>query len=174
VGRSLAWLAVAPFGAAGVLTAHTLAYRLTGTPAGESHDYLVHAPQVLALLALSGAGVASTLGARGRASYAQFALAAPVAFVLQEHVERLVHTGHLPWLLTSPVLLVGLLLQVPFALLSTLVARRLLALVLGVVRARPPRLAWPARVVRLAEGTDLQRVLWPAHAARGPPALGLL
>jgi hypothetical protein len=35
--RALAWALVTPVAAAGVLAAHGLAYRLTGTPSGAVH-----------------------------------------------------------------------------------------------------------------------------------------
>src|SRR6478735_230186 len=47
------------------------------------------------------------------------------AFVAQEHVERLIHTGHVPFLFASPVLWVGIALQLPLAAVIWLVARRL-------------------------------------------------
>lgn len=170
--RPLAWLVIAPFGAAGVLVGHAFAYRLTGTPPGEPHDYLAHAPQVLALLVLAAAGLASLIGRSPRACLWQFALAAPVAFVLQEHLERVVHTGHVPWLLTSPVLLVGLLLQAPIALLSAFVARRLLAAVLELVRARRPQ-RWLSLVLRCADQIRQASLLPGLRTPRAPPALGM-
>ena len=43
----LVWLLVSPVVAAGVLIAHSVAYRLTSTPSDPFHAYLGHAPQVL-------------------------------------------------------------------------------------------------------------------------------
>jgi hypothetical protein len=103
----------------------------------------------------------------------QFALAAPVAFVLQEHLEGVVHTGHVPWLLTSPVLLVGLLLQAPIALLSAFVAHRLLAAVIDLARARGPQLRWLSLVLRCADQTPRASLLRGLRTARAPPALGM-
>ena len=102
--------------AAGVVGAHALAYRVTATPTSPLHHYLEHVPQVLSVLAVAGlafGGLASRLG--GPAAW-PFPLAAVATFVVQEHVERLAHTGDVPWLLGSRVFLVGLLLQVPVAL----------------------------------------------------------
>lgn len=121
------WLAVSPLVAAGVLVAHLLAYRLTGTPSGSLHGYLDHAPQVLLVLAVVGLAVAG-LAIRLRTPSAwPFAAAAPATFVVQEHVERLAHDGVLPWLLGSPAFMVGLLLQLPFALVVWVLARCLLS-----------------------------------------------
>jgi hypothetical protein len=140
--RMLVWALVTPVSAAGVLAAHAAAYAVTGTAPGPFHGYLAHAPQVVAVLATIGL-VALALQQRdlGRCSCAGFAVAAPLGFVCQEHLERLVHTGQLPWLLTTPAFLVGLALQVPVALLCVVVARRVAGTLSGV---RP--VARPARV----------------------------
>lgn len=123
------WLVVSPIAAAGVLVAHSLAYRLTGTPTDPFHAYLEHVPQVLLLIALGGlafVGFGSRLDGPPARVFPCVALA---AFVVQEHLERLVHTGGVPWLLTSPAFLVGLALQIPVALAAWAVARWLLAVV---------------------------------------------
>jgi hypothetical protein len=133
-----AWLAVSPVVAAGVFAAHSLAYRLTGTPSAPLHSYLAHAPQVLLVLAVAGL-VIGGLGARLDAPPARaFPLAALATFVLQEHVERIAHGGELLSLVTSPAFLVGLALQLPVALVVWALARWLLR----AVRAyRPGRCA---------------------------------
>jgi hypothetical protein len=47
----------------------------------------------------------------------------PAAFFAQEFVERLVHTGHASWTIAlQPAFLLGLALQLPFALAALLVA----------------------------------------------------
>ena len=123
--RTLAWALVTPVSAAGILAAHALAYALTGTEPGAMHGYLAHAPQVVAVLATIGlVGLALQERGVGRRSFASFALLAPLGFACQEHLERLAHTGELPWLLTTPSFLVGLALQVPVALACVAVARR--------------------------------------------------
>jgi hypothetical protein len=139
--RLLAWAFVIPLAAAGVLAAHAVAYALTGTEPGAVHAYLAHGPQVVAVLATIGL-VALALQQRdlGRGSFAGFAVSAPLGFACQEHLERLVHTGELPWLLTTPAFLVGLALQVPVALLCVVVARRVTGTLHGVRPvARPGR-----------------------------------
>lgn len=170
VDRARAWLAVSPIVFAGVLVAHALAYRLTGTPAGSVHAYLDHAPQVLVVLALVGATVAGLAGRLRSPSAWPVAAAALATFVVQEHVERLAHTGELPWLVGSPAFLVGLLLQLPFALLAWALARRLLAALEEprVRRARLPRLsllvAWPVT-------SDVLPVPVATARGRAPPRL---
>jgi hypothetical protein len=170
--RMLAWALVTPVAAAGILAAHALAYRLTGTAPGSLHDYLGHAPQLVGVLASVGlVGLALSERSIGRPPAWAYALVAPLGFTCQEHVERLVHTGDLPWLLTTPAFLVGLALQVPVALLCVLVARRVEGSLRGVRRSRPASVgevwlplpdaptSWP-RIVRL-----------PRPRGRGPPLL---
>src|SRR4029078_10457577 len=66
---------------------------------------------------------------------------APLGFTAQEHLERLAHTGELPWLLTTPTFLVGLALQLPVAVACVLLVRR----VAGTLERRsPPSRAPPA------------------------------
>ena len=120
------WLVVSPVVAAGVLVAHSLAYRLTGTPTDAFHAYLGHAPQVLLLLTIAGILVGA-LGAPRQAPPAHvFPVVALGTFVVQEHVERLVHGGGVPLLLASPSFLAGLALQIPVALVAWALARWLL------------------------------------------------
>ncbi len=125
--RARVWLAVSPLIAGGVLVAHALAYRVTGTPTGSVHAYLDHAPQVLVVLAVASLAFAG-LGARLRLPAAwPFPAAALATFVAQEHLERLAHTGQIQWLPDASTLVVGVLLQLPVALLVWVLARRLLA-----------------------------------------------
>ena len=170
--RMLAWGLVTPVAAAGILLAHALAYRLTGTAPGAVHDYLEHAPQVLAILATIGlVGLAFQERTFGRRSPWAFGLVAPLGFVAQEHLERLAHTGEMPWLLTTPTFLLGLALQVPIALLCVLAARRL-AGSLAVAR-RPRSIARGEASLPLSERPQSQpRVVRHARpTGRGPPRL---
>ena len=124
--RALAWALVTPVAAAGVLAAHALAYRLTGTPTGAVHAYLDHGPQVVAVLAtVALLGLALQDRSLTAASTWWFAPLAPLGFAVQEHIEGLAHTGHLPWLFTTPTFVLGLALQIPIALLCVLVVRRI-------------------------------------------------
>lgn len=170
--RLLAWLLVTPLAAVGVIAAHGLAYRLTGTGSGAQHDYLEHVPQVVAVLATIGlVGLALQERSVSRHSAWWFVPLAPLGFACQEHVERLVHSGHLPWLLTTPVFLLGLVLQLPVALTCVLVVRRLAGSLAG--RRRAGRT--PSGEVWLPLGARVEIVVPhvepPRRSGRGPPAL---
>ena len=129
MNRTWVWLVVSPVAAAGVLIGHGLAYRLTSTPTDPFHAYLEHAPQVLLILMVAGV-ILAALGTRTNAPPARvFPLVGLTTFVLQEHIERLVHGGGVPMLLTSPAFVVGLALQIPMALVAWALARWLLGLV---------------------------------------------
>jgi hypothetical protein len=170
VRHGFAWLLTLVLAAAGTLLGHALAYRLTGQSAGDVHAYLGHAPQLLLLLATLAACPLAFM--RGTASPPAwpFPFLAVGTFVVQEHIERLVHTGELPWLLTTPSFLAGLALQLPLALAAWALARRLLR----ALDASPRR-------VRLLPAVSLSVVLPPVvrrvdrapvpRAARGPPAV---
>ena len=168
--RALAWALVTPVAAAGVLAAHALAYRLTGTPAGAVHAYLDHAPQVVALLATAAlVGLALQDRSLTATSTWWFAPLAPLGFAAQEHMEGLAHTGHLPWLLTTPTFLLGLVLQIPVALLCVLVVRRVTGtLTVKQARSTPTGGAWlplSARPLLVPETAN-----HPRPSGRDPPA----
>ena len=123
--RTLTWLVTLPFAAASVVLGHAIAYSVTGTPTGGMHDYLAHAPQVVFILAsLAVLGLAADTRAR-RHSPLPLAALGIGAFIAQEHLERLIHTGHVPFLFASPVLWLGIALQLPLAVAIWFVARRL-------------------------------------------------
>jgi hypothetical protein len=166
--RVLAWALTLPLTAAGVLCAHALAYASLGVPGGATHAYLGHLPQLVAVfatIALAALALETRGAARPAWPFAAFALA---AFAAQEHVEHLVHAGELPWLLTSPVFLLGLALQLPFALAAWLLARRLL-LLRAQPRPRPPGL--PALLLPVPDAPPhLASPAWAVrHRGRGPP-----
>ena len=168
--RTQAWLAISPIIAAGVLAAHALAYRLTGTPAGLSHDYFDHTPQlllVLALVGVIGAGIAAELRLPPAWPFPVVAIA---TFVAQEHLERFVHTGQLPWLLTSPVFVVGVLLQAPIALLAWAVAHRTLRAVAD-VRVRRPRISHALVGIAAPVSVEVAPVAARPLPPRGPPSV---
>jgi len=164
------WLAVSPLMAAGVVGAHALAYRVTATPTAPLHHYLEHVPQVLSVLAVTGLAFGGLASRLGRPAAWPFPLAAVATFVVQEHVERLAHTGEVPWLLSSRVFLVGLLLQVPVAVVVWLLARGLLVATTG-REARRPQL--PRGFVEIATPPTLgmRSVAAIAPRGRGPPSL---
>jgi hypothetical protein len=171
VTRTRAWLVVAPVLAAGVLGTHTLAYRLTGTPTDAFHAYLAHVPQILLLVALAGL-VLGGLGERLDAPRPVFFAAVAVsAFVAQEHLERIVHGGGVPMLLTTPAFLVGVLLQIPAALVAWGVARWLLSAVGEISLRRPTRPRLTLELVPLAVGVLSPRGELRLSRGRAPPAL---
>lgn len=135
--RALAWIPVTPVAAAGVLATHALAYGLTGSPLGPTHVYLDHVPQVVVVLAsLTLLGLALQDRSLSRLSAWWVAPLAPGGFICQEHLERLAHTGQLPFLLASPTFLLGLVLQVPVALVCVALVRRVLGTLGDAGRAR--------------------------------------
>jgi hypothetical protein len=160
------WLVSIPFMAAGCLAAHSLAYHLVSARE-ERHGYLAFAPLFIGLLA-----ALAVVGAvrRGRIrSPLAFAALPPLAFVVQEHAERL------ELVVTEPAFLVGLALQLPFALAALVAARAFLGLADLVVDAltvrpparRPPVLAAPAA----APDSPRPWLLTGSRSSRAPPAV---
>jgi hypothetical protein len=190
--RRLPWLLALPLMAAGSLAAHSLSYLVASARATESGtelsertssgraSYLVLFLGILAATALVAAAARLLLGRRCHrgsepSPWLFFALP-PVAFVLQEVGERLLHAEAFPFQAAlEPRLLLGLLLQLPFGLLALLVARALLRVVEGIARllARS-NTARPTALVSWSPGPtpDLRRIpaLALGYQQRGPPA----
>jgi hypothetical protein len=192
--RGVVWLLTLPLAIVGSQLAHNVAYRLT-TPneAGRTHElaasvhsYLTYAPAALGICAvlvvLSLAHELGQLLARrsrppSRPSALSFALLAPGIFVAQEHFERLFHDGVFPLHVVLELsFLVGLVLQLPFAVAAYVLARLLLRAVRSLGRwlatsarrrlaghapSRPATCTFVPRVPALALG----------YGSRGPPAL---
>ena len=160
------WLVSIPFMAAGCLAAHSLAYHLLSTPE-ERHGYLAFAPLFLGVL-----GAVAIVGAvrRGRVrSPLAFAALPPLAFVVQEHAERL------ELVVSEPAFLVGLALQLPFALAALVAARAFLGVadrVMEALAVRPKTLRAPV-TAPAAAGVDLLRLtlLAGSRSSRAPPAV---
>jgi hypothetical protein len=192
--RSLAWLFALPLMLAGSQAAHVLAYRWAYPSSyvrlqallSTGHGYMDRLPLVLgiaAAIAFVSLLVAVADAARGRRvrelpAWA-FALLPLSTFVLQEVLERSLHTGAFVWqAVESPTFVPGLVLQLPFAAAAYVVARLLLRTVsavgsmIGKRRStlRPRRA--PARV-RLPLIVRLPRLspLAGAAAGRAPPLL---
>ena len=149
--RRLAWLATLPLMVAGLLAGHGLAYRLAipdahargHALAHSGHGYLGYTPLVLAVclgLLLVALAFRALAGFRGGASCPAaspaLVLLPPLAFAVQEHLERFVHSGHVSWTTAfQPSFLFGLALQLPFALAALLVAWALDSVALAVGKA---------------------------------------
>jgi hypothetical protein len=198
VERRVAWLVTLPLAAAGVLAAHQAAYRLTGAPAAEGgghahegaarladvHGYLAAVPAALvvgAALVLTGLVLRARLGAgRAGGSAGAYALVAPGAYALQEHLERLAHSGEIPaGAVLEPTFGIGLLLTLPFALVAYLLARLLLGAagrIGAALRGRPAAAVAAAaarRPLRAAPADRSRRpVLGTGRASRAPPLRG--
>ena len=169
--RSLTWLVTLPFAAASVLLGHALAYRLTGAPLGNVHGYLEHVPQIVFILvSVALLGLAADTRARRQSPLPLAALAA-VSFAVQEHLERLAHTGHIPFLLASPTFWLGIVLQAPLAIVIWLVSRRVSEDLAARVPTRLPRLArLPLLLAPPAPAPIVARRTVPRRG-RGPPPL---
>jgi hypothetical protein len=188
VNRLLAWFLTTPILVVGLFAGHELGYRLAHSGAGErartldetGHSYFTYAPYLgaalaaVAVLAL-GLRVRGVLtGRRGSIPSWGFALLPPLGFVLLEAAERLSHGGLKLDTLAAPELLLGLALQLPFAIAALLVARAVLRLAdaVGVALRRSPA-RWPRSSLLTCRpaGAVLPRarVASLAYGERGPP-----
>lgn len=194
--RVAAWLLSFPLMVVGSQVAHVLAYRLVYPNAhvrfsallSTGHGYMGAAAYVPMLLGavfaveLVGAGwvcagsVRRTLQ-RPVPAWA-FALLPVLGFTLQEFLERLMSGAPLPWwMVLQPTFRVGLLLQLPFALVAYLIARLLLRAAQRVGRvlrggvARPRIVAVSHRWVVLEVCSPRRGALAGGHSGRGPPRL---
>jgi hypothetical protein len=190
--RLCALLVALPCVAWGLLVAHDLAYRLVAGSVADhahlleetGHGYLAHAlPAVSGLSGIAAAAflVLVQLARRARVEgvgVGRWIAAAPlVGFAVQEHAERWVHDGSVPWSTAAePTFLAGLALLVPFGLAARAAARAMLraAVVVGVALRGEPRLPLAAlpRPGRAPALVPLPRppVLAVSLAGRGPPA----
>jgi hypothetical protein len=185
-GRVAAWLLALPIALAGSGAAHTLAYRLVEPDAHErahllaasGHAYFEHArllAAAAAVVVLAAFVRQAALAARGRDAPRPplvVALVPPLAFVLQEHLERALHGGSFPAAAPlEPTFVVGLALQIPFALLALAAARLLTrtAVALGRSLVGPPRVrrSAPERPRSTPLISPVRASL--AAAPRGPP-----
>jgi hypothetical protein len=186
----LTWLVAVPLALAGTEIAHELAYALADPErhrraaalAASGHGYLAFAP-ILAVVGLGIVAVALAFradqarrGRQGEGIARRLALVPPVAFAVQEHLERLVHSGSFPFAAAlEPTFVVGLALQLPFALLTLWVARMLLRAAdrLGAALARV-ELTYTALLLPVPISCELPRLapLALGHSGRGPPARG--
>jgi hypothetical protein len=178
--RRLPWLLSLPLMAAGCLAAHSAAYRLIEHSAAQpAHGYLGLAPLLVAIGVALGvvAALRSVLAGSepaGAPPYL-FALLPPLAFTLQEHLERALQSGGgAPETALEPAFLLGLLLQLPFALCALVVTRALLRVAEAagtLLSPRLPRALRPPIVRPPAFTVDAPRLsaLASPQAGRAPP-----
>jgi hypothetical protein len=184
---------------AGWLIAHSLAYRLiasgdegSGTLVEQTgHGHLAFSPYLMAvsatvlLLALVGAVVAGVARRpRPAVPWAPFVVLPPLDFICHMLLEsvpygRVVSVD----VALEAVFLLGLALQVPFALAALLLARTALAWAEGLGRAltlrwrpRPLALASPAppRLLSGSEHRPIITALASGYSQRGPPSSALV
>jgi hypothetical protein len=189
--RRAAWGVALAFAAIGGLCAHLVAYSLAAPSGHQGHHgtptlsvYGAHLRGCIAICVAIGliALAVSALERSGRVRRAVgpfwlFAAAPPIGFVLQELLERAAGTGTLSHVgpLEAPFL-VGLAVQIPFALAAYFAARGLLVAAAAFVRrlAGPPRLrlapAEPRELVALAVATPRLPSLALGYGQRGPPS----
>ena len=187
--QRLAWLSTAPLMFAGLIAGHQLAYRLVYSSAHaredalarSGHAYFGYVPLALTVslgVLLGGLILQAAAGLRGEARRPMasplIVLLPPIAFVVQEFTERLIHTGQVPWsVVLQPAFLLGLAFQLPFALAALLIAWALDSAARAVGRAlrdqpvpefRIPA-PEPARVVAVPRTAGLAR----GYGERAPP-----
>jgi hypothetical protein len=187
----LPWLVAIPLMVAGSVSAHELGYWLVMPDtdaraaflAGTGHGYFEHLPLVLGVLGsmvavgLSVRALGVVRGHRPAAASSWWLFALPLlGFTVQEHLERLLQNGAFPVdAVLQPTFVVGLLLQLPFALAALMVARTLVETAERLaVRLARPRRSLPRRVA-LAFPPAVDVVVRPipalalGYAERGPP-----
>ena len=185
----VAWFVIGPLALIGSVGGHAFADVLIGSPTGQmgelftaSGSTALLAPVFMSLAALSlllalCLRVAGACGSdRRRISAVPFAFLAPMVFVVQEHLESLVHTGSFPFdAVLEPTFLPGLALQLPFALAAYLVALALWRVADDVrrliVRAAvvPVPTTSAARILIATVGLWLRSTPGMTHPGRGPP-----
>jgi hypothetical protein len=185
---SPAWLIGLPLTVLAWLAAHQAAYDLAfrGSHAREhalvasGHGYLRLAPLLVAIcLTAVAAGFLVRLIGRGsrRGAPAWVFGALPLlGFAVQEHVERWLSSGELSLgRELGPAFLIGLALQLPFALVAAVLARALLSVadeVSGALAASSaPRLRpAPIRVPSGFVAPPVRSLLGTSRAGRAPPS----
>jgi hypothetical protein len=153
-----------------VLIGHNLTYHLVGEPGNGLHDYLRHAPQLIAILATVGLLGLAVDQRAARVGTARFGLLGMLVFGLQEHVERVLHTGELPFILADRTFILGVALQIPIGLLCVVVAR-VLTRELHAPALRRIRVLPRYSVPLSPDAFDpVRRIVLIAVRGRGPPS----
>jgi hypothetical protein len=188
-GRRLAWLLSLALAAGGGLAAHVLAYRIAEPDPERRHHLLEETGHGYLDLRLVGSLLVAIalLGFAGRVLAGEhragappawfFALAPLLGFACQEHAEHVLTGSLSAGTPLERVFLVGLALQLPFALAAYLVARALLAAAdaLVVRLGSPPRFALApdtSLVLRFVDLSPAAPVLIGARGQRAPPRSG--
>jgi hypothetical protein len=197
ISRRAVWMISFPLVGASWLGAHCLAYWLVspgaeqqmGMHAEHGHAWLGYTPAVAVwglAFVVAGLVLCVSAGLRGRQPTRPpvrlFALLPPAGFAVQEHAERLIASGSIPHdLVVEPTFILGLALQLPFALAALLLTRALYALGFGLGRllsgefvlGRRLRLRPPSLLCRPASVTLVgPSVLALGRGPRAPPATG--
>jgi hypothetical protein len=143
------------------------------------HGYFRASDLLILCMTITFAGLAlSVIGGKARRGPRPWALALvpPIGFVIQEHVERLAVGGALPGhLVAEPRFLLGLLLQIPFALAALVSASILLRAARRLVRGRAwrrsdrPAVEWLGAIPPPFPDLPRQSVLAAGYSERGPP-----
>jgi len=187
--QRLTWLSIAPLMFGGLLAGHLLGYRLAFSDpharadalAQSGHSYFRFVPLALAVslgVLLAGLAFQALAGFRGQprraATSPLIVLLPPLAFLTQEILERIAHSGQVPWTLPlQPAFLFGLALQLPFALAALLIAWVLDSAARAIGRALsaapalvfPTLLLQPIRVAAAPRPSGLAR----GYGERAPP-----
>jgi hypothetical protein len=189
VRRQASWTLSLALAVAGSQAAHALTYRIVAPDAHErahlladtGHAYLSLLPLVLALCTAAALAAlwcqfraTAREGLPAPAGALRYAILPVAVFALQEHFERLVHDGSFPTTLAlQRTFLLGVALQLPFAVLAYLLARALLRAVSAIAgrvararpfAARPPQARRPPAFVPFRRFT-----LALGFGTRGPP-----
>jgi hypothetical protein len=186
VRRLAPWTIAAVLCAAGSLAAHAVGYWLEPVEGvSPAHAWLAFIPAlgfgaVLALIASLAVETHQIVRMRpaDRVPAWVFFVLPPLAFLVQEHLERAIATAELPLdTLAQPAVLAGLALQLPFGIAALVTARILQRASVAIARrlARRARPHVAVRQVHLARPDRRpRRVVLRAPSGRGPPAFAVL
>lgn len=186
--RLSTWLLTTPILVVGLFVGHEAGYRIAIPDSNTRayaldlthHGYFGLAPVVvipLVVIALFALGLrvrAARAGGLRAVPSSAFAALPPIAFVLLEASERLRGSEHSLGTMASPEVVIGLALQLPFAVLALVVARLLgsLADIVGVaLRPALPPVARTLLALIAPVTVDLPgvRVAALPYGTRGPP-----
>lgn len=163
------WLVVVPLATLGILLGHEVAYGISGTPRDDVHAYVHHLPQIALILVVL-AAIGAALVRRGDAvARWPYPLVAVSGFVVQEHLERLQHTGSVPFLFDQSFFLVGIVVQCLIACALWVVARALVSTLAADDARRALSSVWATPLGSLSSGRVLGAARYELRS-RGPPS----